>query len=117
MNILETQGLYFDYHGLEVLFDVNFQIEKGERHALIGPNGAGKTTLFNVIIGPLVPSKGRVQFKEHDITKARPHELFRLGMGRSFQITSTFFETNRLPEYPGSRPFKEKNPIRHVARC
>lgn len=90
MNILETRGLYFDYHGLEVLFDINLQVEKGERHALIGPNGAGKTTLFNVIIGGLIPRRGHVIFKEHDITRATPHELFRHGMGRSFQITSTF---------------------------
>jgi branched-chain amino acid transport system ATP-binding protein len=90
MNILETQGLYFDYHGLEVLFNISLQIKKGERHALIGPNGAGKTTLFNVIIGPLIPSRGKVAFKEHDITRATPHELFRHGIGRSFQITSTF---------------------------
>jgi len=90
MNILETSGLYFDYKGLEVLFDVNLQVEKGERHAVIGPNGAGKTTLFNVIIGSLIPRRGKVTFKEHDITKASPHELFRHGMGRSFQITSTF---------------------------
>jgi branched-chain amino acid transport system ATP-binding protein len=51
MNILETKGLYHDFKGLEVLFDVNLQVEKGERHAVIGPNGAGKTTLFNVITG------------------------------------------------------------------
>ena len=51
MNILETKGLYHDFKGLEVLFDVNLQVKEGERLALIGPNGAGKTTLFNVITG------------------------------------------------------------------
>lgn len=90
MNILETSGLYFDYKGLEVLFDVNLQVERGDRHAIIGPNGAGKTTLFNVIIGSLIPGRGKVTFKEHDITQATPHELFRHGIGRSFQLTSTF---------------------------
>ncbi|MBW2559837.1 MAG: ABC transporter ATP-binding protein [Deltaproteobacteria bacterium] len=90
MNILETSGIYFDYKGLEVLFNVNLQIEKGERHAVIGPNGAGKTTLFDVIIGGLHPSRGKVTFKEHDISRATPHELFRHGIGRSFQITSTY---------------------------
>ncbi|MDY0044676.1 MAG: ATP-binding cassette domain-containing protein, partial [Syntrophales bacterium] len=90
MNILETRGIYFDYKGLEVLFDISLQVEKGERHAVIGPNGAGKTTLFNVIIGGLIPSRGKVIFKEHDITHATPHELFRHGIGRSFQLTSTF---------------------------
>jgi branched-chain amino acid transport system ATP-binding protein len=90
MNILETKGLYHDFSGLRVLFDVNLQIKEGERHAVIGPNGAGKTTLFNVITGTYEPSKGEVFFKGKDITGLKPYELCRLGMGRSFQITSTF---------------------------
>jgi branched-chain amino acid transport system ATP-binding protein len=90
MNILETQGLYHDFSGLEVLFNVNLQVEEGERHALIGPNGAGKTTLFNVITGNFHPSKGQVFFKGKEITGAKPHQLARVGLGRSFQITSTF---------------------------
>jgi branched-chain amino acid transport system ATP-binding protein len=90
MTILETQGLYHDFKGLAVLFDVNLAIEEGERHAVIGPNGAGKTTLFNVITGTYRPSRGKVVFKGKDITGAQPYQLMRLGMGRSFQITSTF---------------------------
>ena len=100
MNILETRGLYHDFKGLEVLFDVNLQIQKGERHAVIGPNGAGKTTLFNVITGTYQPSRGQVFFKGKEITGARPNELTRLGMGRSFQITSTF---NRLTAFQNIR--------------
>jgi branched-chain amino acid transport system ATP-binding protein len=90
MNILETKGLYHNFSGLKVLFDVNLEVKEGERHAVIGPNGAGKTTLFNVITGTYVPSKGRVFFKEKDVTGSRPDQMVRLGMGRSFQITSTF---------------------------
>ena len=90
MNILETKGLYHDFKGLEVLFNVNLQVEEGERHAVIGPNGAGKTTLFNLITGTYTPSSGKVFFKSKDVTGAKPHKLARLGMGRSFQITSTF---------------------------
>jgi branched-chain amino acid transport system ATP-binding protein len=90
MNILETKGLYKDFKGLEVLFDVNLEIKEGERHAIIGPNGAGKTTLFNVITGTYTPSQGHIYFKGKEISGAKPHELTRLGMGRSFQITSTF---------------------------
>ncbi|MBI4963180.1 MAG: ABC transporter ATP-binding protein [Desulfomonile tiedjei] len=90
MNILETNGLYHDFSGLKVLFDVNLQVEKGERHAVIGPNGAGKTTLFNIITGTYVPRQGQVLFKSKKVTGAKPHELTRLGLGRSFQITSTF---------------------------
>ncbi|MDI6754608.1 MAG: ABC transporter ATP-binding protein [Thermodesulfobacteriota bacterium] len=90
MNILETKGLYHDFSKLQVLFDVNLQVKEGERHAVIGPNGAGKTTLFNVITGTYHPSRGQVFFKGKEVTGARPHEMTRLGMGRSFQITSTF---------------------------
>jgi branched-chain amino acid transport system ATP-binding protein len=90
MSILETKGLYHDFKGLAVLFDVNLEVKEGERHAIIGPNGAGKTTLFNVITGRYKPSKGRVCFKGKEVTGHGPHELVRMGMGRSFQITSTF---------------------------
>ena len=90
MNILETKGLYHDFNGLDVLFNVNLQVKEGERHAVIGPNGAGKTTLFSLITGTYCPSRGKVIFKDSDIMGARPQQLRRLGMGRSFQITSTF---------------------------
>jgi len=89
-NILETKGLYHDFDGLQVLFDVHLQIKEGERHAVIGPNGAGKTTLFNVITGTYKPSKGQVFFKGKEITAMQPCNLCRLGIGRSFQITTTF---------------------------
>jgi len=90
MNILETKGLYHDFKGLEVLFNINLEVKEGERLALIGPNGAGKTTLYNVITGNYHPSKGKVYFKGKEVTGAPPHQLTRLGLGRSFQITSTF---------------------------
>jgi branched-chain amino acid transport system ATP-binding protein len=90
MNILETRRLFFDFKGMEVLFDVNLNVGPGERHAIIGPNGAGKTTLFNVITGTYAPARGDVFFKGKKVTGFKPHRLARLGMGRSFQITSTF---------------------------
>jgi branched-chain amino acid transport system ATP-binding protein len=90
MNILETKGLYHDFSGLEVLFNIDFEVKEGERHAIIGPNGAGKTTLFNAITGTYRPSHGQVFFKGQDVTGFKPHQMVRLGMGRSFQITSTF---------------------------
>lgn len=101
MNILETKGIYHDFEGLKILFNVNLKIEKGERHAIIGPNGAGKTTLFNLITGTYTPSEGKVFFNDHDISGKGPYEILRLGMGRSFQITNIFndmttFENLRL---------------------
>jgi len=100
MNILETKGLFHDFSGLEVLFDVNLEVKKGERHAIIGPNGAGKTTLFNVITGTYQPSEGAVFFKGKEITGFKPHQMARIGMGRSFQITSTF---SRLTSFQNIR--------------
>ncbi len=90
MNILQTRGIYHDFKGLKVLFDVNVDVRQGERHAIIGPNGAGKTTLFNIITGTYEPSRGDIFFKGKKVTGFKPYKLSRLGMGRSFQITSTF---------------------------
>jgi branched-chain amino acid transport system ATP-binding protein len=90
MNILETKDLRHSFGGLKVLFGVDLQIAEGERHAVIGPNGAGKTTLFNTITGTYYPTQGKVFFKGKDVTGFPPHKLARIGMGRSFQITSTF---------------------------
>lgn len=90
MTILETKAICHDFSGLQVLMDVNLDVKEGERHAIIGPNGAGKTTLFNVITGTYKPSEGQVFFKSKEVTGFPPHKLVRLGMGRSFQITSTF---------------------------
>lgn len=90
MNILETKRMYHAFKGLEVLFDVNLQVNEGERLALIGPNGAGKTTLFNVVTGNYHATQGQVLFKGKETTRFKPHQLSRIGMGRSFQITSTF---------------------------
>ena len=90
MNILETKAISHDFGGLQVLMDVNLAVKEGERHAIIGPNGAGKTTLFNVITGTYKPSEGTVLFRNKAVTGFPPYKLVRRGMGRSFQITSTF---------------------------
>jgi len=90
MGILETKFLSHDFDGFKVLTDVNLEIREGERHAIIGPNGAGKTTLFNVITGAYNPKEGSIFFKGKDVTGMKPYQLARMGLGRSFQITSTF---------------------------
>ncbi len=88
--ILELQGIYKDFEGLEVLFGINLGIQQGERHAIIGPNGAGKSTIFNIITGKYLPSRGKVFFKGQDITGTSPYRLNRRGLARSFQITNIF---------------------------
>ncbi len=89
---LEVRDLYKDFSGLEVLAGVSFQVAQGERQAVIGPNGAGKTTLFNVITGKYKPSSGSIFFRGHDITGKPPHQLCRMKISRSFQITNAFQE-------------------------
>jgi branched-chain amino acid transport system ATP-binding protein len=65
-------------------------VPRGSISAIIGPNGAGKTTLFNLITGHLRPDAGSVRFNEREVTGIAPHDLCRLGMGRSFQRTNIF---------------------------
>jgi branched-chain amino acid transport system ATP-binding protein len=90
MPILDIKGLQKDFGGLRVIFGIDLSIEQGERHAVIGPNGAGKSTLFNLITGKYIPTRGKILFKNHDITGLPPHKISHLGVARSFQITNIF---------------------------
>jgi len=88
--ILETEGLTKAFRGFIALLDVSLRIRRGTIHALIGPNGAGKTTCFNLLTKFLEPSRGRITYKGREITRAKPAEIARLGLVRSFQISAVF---------------------------
>jgi branched-chain amino acid transport system ATP-binding protein len=88
--MLRVEEIGKSFGGLMAVNGVSFQIEKGELSSIIGPNGAGKTTLFNLLTGHLSPDKGRILFKEKEITGLSPHGICRLGIGRSFQRTNIF---------------------------
>jgi branched-chain amino acid transport system ATP-binding protein len=90
VDMLGTEGLMKKFGGLKAINKVSFEIEKGELSSIIGPNGAGKTTLFNLLTGHLYPDSGRVIFNGKDITGLPPHEICRLGIGRSFQHINIF---------------------------
>jgi branched-chain amino acid transport system ATP-binding protein len=88
--MLEVSDLRKAFAGFQAVGGVSLTVPKGSISAIIGPNGAGKTTLFNLITGHLTPDAGRVVFKGRDVTGIAPHDLCRLGMGRSFQRTNIF---------------------------
>ena len=88
--MLEVNGVTKTFGGFTALSRVSFSVPRGSISAIIGPNGAGKTTLFNVLTGHLEPDEGHVAFNGRDVTGIAPHDLCRLGMGRSFQRTNIF---------------------------
>ncbi|MEB0137839.1 MULTISPECIES: ABC transporter ATP-binding protein [unclassified Undibacterium] len=88
--ILETKRLSKQFKGFTAVNEVNLQVQRGHIHALIGPNGAGKTTCFNLLTKFLVPSSGQILFNGLDITAAKPAQIARQGIIRSFQISAVF---------------------------
>jgi branched-chain amino acid transport system ATP-binding protein len=90
MNPLVVEQLTKRFGGLLALSGVGLSIESGERRAIIGPNGAGKTTFFNLITGTLPPSSGRILLFGQDVTHMPTHHRARLGLARTFQITTLF---------------------------
>ncbi len=88
--ILETKRLTKEFKGFTAVNEVNLQVQRGHIHALIGPNGAGKTTCFNLLTKFLVPTAGQILFNGQDITAAKPAQIARQGIIRSFQISAVF---------------------------
>jgi branched-chain amino acid transport system ATP-binding protein len=88
--LLEVVGLTRVFGGLVAVSDVHFAVAPAEIVGLIGPNGAGKTTVFNMLGGAMVPSAGRISFDGADCTGMPAHRMARLGVTRTFQITSVF---------------------------
>jgi branched-chain amino acid transport system ATP-binding protein len=78
------------FGGLRAVDGASFDVRRGTISGLIGPNGAGKTTLFNLVTGFVAPDGGRVLFRGEDITGRRPHQVFRAGLCRTFQIPREF---------------------------
>ena len=89
-SVLSVRGLQRRFGGVLAVDDVSLDLAEGELHALIGPNGAGKTTLIHLLSGALRPSAGTVMLDGRDITGLAMHRRVRLGLARSYQITSVF---------------------------
>ncbi|HXV25385.1 MAG TPA: ABC transporter ATP-binding protein [Alphaproteobacteria bacterium] len=88
--ILETEGLTKEFRGFIAVNNVALRTRRGTIHALIGPNGAGKTTCFNLLTKFLTPTRGRILYKDRDITHLKPADIARMGLARSFQISAVF---------------------------
>lgn len=94
--ILSTENLCKNYAGLCANSNINLQLLKGEIHALIGPNGAGKSTTIAQLSGELEPSSGKIYFNAEEVTHKPVYERSRMGLSRSFQVTSVFDEMTVL---------------------
>lgn len=90
--VLAARGLVREFRGFRAVDGVDLDIAEGSVHALVGPNGAGKTTLFNLLTGFLKPTEGSVRLGPHELAGRSPESIARLGLARSFQITSLFTE-------------------------
>jgi branched-chain amino acid transport system ATP-binding protein len=90
MTTLVVRALSKSYGGVQALRGVSFSVASGELVALIGPNGAGKTTCFNLLSGQLSPDAGSVELDGQPLAGRAPRDIWRLGVGRTFQITATF---------------------------
>ena len=94
--LLRTDRLVKRFGGLVATDTVSIDVRPGEIHALIGPNGAGKTTLVSQLTGNLAPDAGTIHFAGRDVTRLPTHARVRLGLARSFQITSVLREFTAL---------------------
>jgi len=90
VTVLAVKDLSKAYGGVQAVRGVSFSVAAGELLAMIGPNGAGKTTCFNMLNGQVAPDAGRIEFEGHSLAGRSPRDVWRLGVGRTFQITATF---------------------------
>ena len=90
MPLLKVSDVLLHFRGVTALYDVGFEVAKGDIHAIIGPNGAGKTSMLNCISGVYRPQRGTIQLEGRDITRLRPDARTALGIARTFQNIALF---------------------------
>ena len=90
MTLLSVRGLRKAFGAVQAVAGIDFEVGPGEAVAMIGPNGAGKTTCFNMLGGQLRPDGGSIRFAGKDIAGLASHVVWRLGLGRTFQVAATF---------------------------
>lgn len=90
MTALAVSGLAKSFGAVRAVDGIDFEVGSGELVAMIGPNGAGKSTCFNMLSGQLAPDAGTIRFDGADIQGRRPRDIWRLGVGRTFQVAAVF---------------------------
>jgi branched-chain amino acid transport system ATP-binding protein len=90
MSLLKVSGLSKSFGGVKAVDDIDFELAAGELLAMIGPNGAGKSTTFNMVNGQLPPGAGSIRLDGQELVGLKPRDIWRLGVGRTFQIAETF---------------------------
>lgn len=105
--VIEVVNVSKRFGGLVAVDDCSLKVARGSITGLIGPNGAGKSTLFHMVAGNITPDSGRIIFDGQDVTGLKPHELFRRGLLRTFQIAHEFSNMTALENLmvvPGDQP-------------
>jgi branched-chain amino acid transport system ATP-binding protein len=90
VTVLDVRNVTKSFTGFLAVKGLSLTLRQGERRGLIGPNGAGKTTLFNLVSGRLRPDSGEILYRDRPIQSLSPHKIARLGLARTFQITSIY---------------------------
>ena len=90
MSLLTVSGLGKSFGGIRAVDGIDFELKAGELLALIGPNGAGKSTTFNMVNGQLRADRGSIRLDGVELVGLKPRQIWRLGVGRTFQIAATF---------------------------
>lgn len=88
--IIETKGLNAGYGPIHVVYDLDFRAPEGEVTVIVGPNGVGKTTLLKALMGIVTVYSGKILFDGNDITKLRPHQRTKAGIGYMPQVGNIF---------------------------
>jgi branched-chain amino acid transport system ATP-binding protein len=114
-NILQVQQVTKEFGGVVALFNVSFNVARGEIFAVIGPNGAGKTTLFNLISGALPMTSGQVYFKGQLLAGLRPDQIAARGLVRTFQTVQVFGNMTVLENVMVGRHLKTHYGMLHAA--